>query len=139
MDHDSPKTGRWHRGAKPVIYASLEPALAALEALAHAKRPLPTLALLKLRLRNVDHRTVRGLPPNWRHAKHITRRIGEDWLARGREGALFVPSALCTVASNVLIASDRVHAGDLVVRRVETFRFDKRLLAGLKPASWVDR
>lgn len=133
MPRRTPDSGRWHRGDKPVIYASLDPALAALEALAHLTAPLQPHALLKLHLRGVKIDGPPRLPKRWKHAKHLTRRIGEDWLRDGVGELLRVPSALCVEATNVLIAAERLQPGMLRVQRVGPFRFDHRLIAGLKP------
>jgi RES domain-containing protein len=137
MHRRSPESGRWHRGDKPILYASLDPALAVLEALAHLKQPLKAHVLLRLRLRGVSIKTLR-LPDGWRSTKRLTRDAGEAWLADRLSQVLQVPSALCTESLNVLIATDLLDAGQLSVTRLRAFRFDARLLAGLKPRNWQE-
>lgn len=101
--------------------------------------PLPPHALLRLTLSGVRSSSIADrLPGDWKQAKHRTRRIGEAWLESGTSAVLLVPSALCPDASNLLIASERLAPGALVVRRLGPFRFDRRLLASLKPAGWRD-
>src|SRR5688572_13496214 len=131
MDRYADKTARWHRGRAPMVYASSTPELAVLEALAHLNAPLVRHALLRLTLRDVRLRHVRALPPDWRARKPLTRDIGDDWLARGREQVMAVPSALCAEAVNLLVASARLGAGQMHCRRMRAFRFDHRLLQGL--------
>lgn len=132
MDRSADKTARWHRGSAPIVYASSTPELAALEALAHLEAPLNPHALVRLTLRYVQLREVRALPPDWKRRKPLTRDLGDDWLARGREHVMAVPSALCAEAVNLLIASERLAAGQMQCRRLRAFRFDHRLLEGLK-------
>lgn len=131
MDRCADKTARWHRGRAPVVYASSTPELAALEALAHLEAPLVPHALLRLTLRNARVRQVRALPADWKARKPLTRDLGDDWLVRGRGQVLAVPSALCAEAVNVLVASERLAAGQMLCRRLGPFRFDLRLLRGL--------
>ena len=114
-----------------MVYASSTPELAVLEALAHLDAPLAPHALLRLMLREVRLRQVRALPPDWKACKPLTRDIGDDWLARGREQVMAVPSALCAEAVNLLVASERLDAGQMQCRRMRAFRFDHRLLQGL--------
>lgn len=124
-------TGRWHRGSKPVIYASTTPELAVLEALAHLERPIRQHWILRLVLRNpVSSSRVRGLPRDWVSRQAATRGIGEQWLAKGRREVLLVPSALCADASNALIACDRLEPRQLSCRALRPFHFDKRLVDG---------
>lgn len=130
MDRSADKTARWHRGAAPIVYASATPELAVLEALAHLEAPLVPHALLRLTLREVRVDDVRGLPPDWKARKPLTRDLGDRWLARGRGHVLAVPSALCAEAVNLLVASARLEAGQMRCRRVRAFRFDRRLLQG---------
>jgi RES domain-containing protein len=134
MDRRADRTARWHRGAAPVVYASSTPELAVLEALAHLEAPMLPHALLRLVLRDVHVRQVRGLPRDWKTRKPLTRDIGDTWLAHGRAQVLSVPSALCAEARNLLVASGRLAAAQMRCQRVRGFRFDPRLLQGLKHA-----
>ena len=130
MDRCADKTARWHRGRAPLVYASSTPELALLEALVHLETPLVPHALLRLTLRNAYVRQLRALPPDWKARKPLTRDIGDDWLARGHGQVLAVPSALCAEAVNLLVASERLAAGQMQCRRMRAFRFDARLLRG---------
>src|SRR5688500_3306050 len=86
-------SGRWHRGSKPIIYASTTPELAVLEALAHLERPIRQHWILRLILRKpVSSSHVRRLPRDWVSRQAATREIGERWLASGRRKVLIVPS-----------------------------------------------
>jgi RES domain-containing protein len=125
-------SGRWHRGSKPIIYASTTPELAVLEALAHLERPIRQHWILRLILRKpVSSSHVRRLPRDWVSRQAATREIGERWLASGRRKVLIVPSALCADARNALIACDRLEPRQLSCRAVRPFHFDKRLIDGV--------
>lgn len=131
LERCTESTGRWHRGSKPIIYASATPELAVLEALAHLERPIRQHWLLRLTLREpVSSSRVRGLPSGWVSRQGKTRDIGERWLEKGKETVLIVPSALCADGRNALIASERLKPRQLICRVLRPFVFDKRLIEG---------
>lgn len=125
-------TGRWHRGSRPIIYASTTPELAVLEALAHLDRPIRQHWVMRLSLRKpVSSSRARNLPEGWVRRQAMTHDIGERWLDHGDAVVLIVPSALCADACNALIACDRLASRQLVCRAMRPFAFDKRLIQGV--------
>jgi RES domain-containing protein len=122
------RSGRWHHGCKPVIYAATSPELAMLEALAHLDAPRRIHALARLVLRDGWTVRARGLPSGWPCHQSVTRDAGDAWLAQGRADVLLVPSALCTAAMNALVATARLGPGRLQAHIVHRFRFDPRLV-----------
>lgn len=132
VDRHAEASGRWHRGRKPIIYASTTPELAVLEALAHLDAPVKPHWLIRVRLSSPSIVPVAALPPHWPRARPVTRRIGEAWLGRGRAQVMLVPSVLSMESSNALIASARLRPRQLRCDKIRRFRFDPRLLDGIR-------
>ena len=132
VDRFAEASGRWHRGSRPIIYASWTPELAVLEALAHLSAPIKPHWLIRLRLSAPRVEPVRSLPARWTRSKAATRRIGESWLAAGRSQVLLVPSVLCTESANALLATERMRPRQLRCDRIRRFGFDSRLTDGVR-------
>jgi RES domain-containing protein len=133
VDRVTAASGRWHRGAQPVVYASTTPELAALEALAHLELPAKPHWLIRLRLsRPLRTARVRGLREGWKQRQAETREIGHRWLETSRSAVLYVPSALVHEGINALIASEALQPRQLTAQAVRRFRFDRRLVQGAK-------
>jgi RES domain-containing protein len=136
VDRVTAASGRWHRGAQPIVYASTTPELAALEALAHLRLPAQPHWLIRLRLAHpLRTARVRGLSEGWKQRQAETRDIGQRWLESGRSSLLYVPSALVPEGVNALIASEALQSRQLRAQAVRRFRFDRRLVRGAKPRS----
>lgn len=125
------EAGRWHYAGDRVLYASDSPALALLEALVHHSAGDGPYWLYRLTGPAIAVRRVhrRELPEDWRHRPVCTRAIGRRWLQGGRSGLLYVPSAACPEACNLLINPDLLHPPQWRMRRLRRLRFDRRLLS----------
>ena len=129
--------GRWHTlhpGPQPrrVIYAASSRALAQLEKRVHANGVAPVYqALFSLTLPaslKVAHARAEGLPPTWRDDLASSQTVGNAWLDRGDQLALWLPSFVEPDEDNILINPDhpRIREIRLVIER-EPFEFDPRL------------
>jgi RES domain-containing protein len=125
--------GRWNSPGRPMVYASLNLSLAALETLAHAERRRFERDYLAYEVR-VPHALVlelrdEDLPHDWRARPTSVgaRAVGDAWLAQRASVALSVPSVLVPQERNLLL--DPVHPRFAGVRigPPQRFRFDDRL------------
>jgi RES domain-containing protein len=127
------EAGRWHRAGEPMVYASLSPPLAALEALAQRDngdeaRQLHRLAAIELP--PGPRRVLRAadLPRHWLEDECRSRAFGSAWIAGRRSALLFVPSVLVPHAYNALInAAHPDWQPDRLAACEWPFRFDRRL------------
>jgi RES domain-containing protein len=127
------EAGRWHHAGEPMVYASLSPPLAALEALAQRDngreaRQRHRLACIglppgpRLVLRAAD------LPANWLDDEARTRDFGSGWIAGRTSALLFVPSVLVPHAYNALINTAHPDWQPQTLKAREwPFCFDRRL------------
>jgi RES domain-containing protein len=128
--------GRWNSEGIPVVYASSTLSLAALEYLVHVDvEDVPAdLCALKLDVPDdapVEAVEVSSLPDDWNrvedHPDCLAR--GDDWARRGAALALRVPSAVIPAETNVLLNPRHPDMARVRVVSIETFAFDRRLLA----------
>ncbi len=129
--------GRWHSpdtGPRPrrVVYAAASRALAQLEKRVHAHRGQPVdQALYRLslpRTLTVRHAANLGLPANWRADEGACRAFGDAWLDAAAELALWVPSYVEPLESNLIVNPLHPRAGEIVVAvERDPFVFDPRL------------
>jgi len=123
--------GRWTTPGVPAAYASLSPAGAVLEFLAHLDGEKPVdLVLVKARTpaRNVAMAT--SLPEHWRETPYRddVREYGDAWIASGEALALNLPSVLCERSRNLLVNPEHENISQLLVESTEAFTLDPRLL-----------
>jgi RES domain-containing protein len=73
---------------------------------------------------------VGTLPSNWRDIPNhpACRAVGDDWLQRGTQAILGVPSAVVPEELNYLINPAHPDAALVKVVRARAFSFDERLL-----------
>jgi RES domain-containing protein len=99
--------GRWSQPGEPMIYASLSPALAVLEALAHRDgsdlSETHHLACIEAPRAPRLVLDAAALPSEWLQQGDRTRAIGSAWLQSRASVLLFVPSALVPDDYNVLV------------------------------------
>jgi RES domain-containing protein len=123
--------GRWTSEGVPAIYASMSPAGAVLEFIAHADGEKPIdLVLLKGRMPGRNVVTASALPAQWRETPYRddVREYGNAWIAAGESLALSLPSVLCEQSRNLLINPGHENITQLIVEGAEPFTLDKRLL-----------
>lgn len=123
--------GRWTSGAAPsCVYASLSPAGAMLEFVAHLEgRTPPALMLAVARIPAADMLVQGELREDWKQRPYRAdvQAIGDVWLRGGKSLALRVPSALCPGECNVLINPAHARFVHLDVVRVEPMAMDERI------------
>lgn len=122
--------GRWSPPGKPCVYASLSPAAAMLEYLAHLEGEPPEE--LMLAVATVPPGTVlseTNEPSTWQELpyRHEVQQVGAAWLESGRSLALRVPSALCNGENNVLLNPAHEGFAGLQLQELRPTRVDPRL------------
>ena len=128
--HPSETGGRWSPPGTPCVYASLSPAGALLEYLAHLEGEPPEGLLLAVAEAPAGATlSETNEPSTWRELPYRTevQQVGGEWLASGRSLALRVPSAITEGECNVLL--NPAHAGFAAVqlRELRPMRIDPRL------------
>jgi RES domain-containing protein len=128
--------GRWNSEGIPVVYASSTLSLAALEYLVHVDvEDVPAdLCALEIDVPDdapAEEVALSSLPDDWNrvedHPDCLAR--GDDWARRGAALALRVPSAIIPAETNVLLSPRHPQMERVRVVSIETFAFDRRLLA----------
>lgn len=128
--------GRWNPKGLRVVYCASSLSLACMETLVHIPSPrrLEKRVYFQIEVPDkfLDRVDVAMLPRNWRrHPAHdATRRIGAEWLRKGKRAALMVPSALLPDWSESNLLINPLHA-DFDLRWVQgpsDFVYDSRLV-----------
>ena len=122
--------GRWSPPGKRCVYASLSPASALLEYMAHLEGQPPEQ--LMLAVATVPPGTVlsnTNEPSTWSELpyRHEVQQVGAGWLESGRSLALRVPSALCSGENNVLLNPDHPGFAGLQLQELRPVSIDPRL------------
>ncbi len=128
--------GRWNHKNIPVIYASENRSLAAVELLVHVSLfpILPnnlSIACLDIPDGIVAERiSVGDLPDNWRAypAPPELADLGSEWAMAMRSLLLRVPSVVVVDEFNVIINPKHPDMRRVAISRVESFAFDRRLV-----------
>lgn len=127
---------RWNEAGHPVIYAAINPSLAALETLAQLRSPERfgerTVILFQFDgdVEEVSLEQVVRLREDSpaEDPEMLTRQFGSQWLREKRSLALLVPSFVMPFDRNVLVNPLHQDAGTLQVIKKELLRLDARLL-----------
>lgn len=130
---DNQSGGRWTSPGIPAVYASMSPAGAILEFLAHLDGEKPVdLVLVKARMPGRSVTRATSLPAQWRERPYRddVREYGNAWIASRTSLALDLPSVLCEQSRNLLINPEHDDIGQLKVDSLEAFTLDRRLLRG---------
>jgi RES domain-containing protein len=127
-------SGRWHSKGHPVVYCTLNPATALLEALVHMEidaedRPerFQVLRIEGLDTLSAEEIKSGTLPSNWAADITFTQNVGDDWLSRTGSLLLKVPSVLVPETWNVLVNPQHAEAKLLKVMKRYEHPFDARL------------
>ncbi len=126
--------GRWNTKGHPVVYASENLSLAALETFVHVPpKDIPT-DLISLKGTLPDKLTVvqikeSDLAKNWRDypAPPELQAIGNNWIVDCASLILIVPSAINPMESNLLVNPAHPDFKKLKVSGGEPFEFDPRM------------
>lgn len=97
--------GRWHHPGKPIIYTASSLALATLEILVHINRSLKIEPYVSWIIDVPESviATPSALPANWALDLEATRSFGDEWLAKGADVAIRVPSVIVKTEDNILL------------------------------------
>ena len=122
--------GRWTPPGTACVYASLTPATALLEYLAHLEGKTPEKLLLAVGA--IPAASVLGevnAPSSWceRPYRDEVQRVGADWIDSNRSLALCVPSALCKDENNVLLNPQHPGFAALQLLALRPLEVDERL------------
>jgi RES domain-containing protein len=122
--------GRWSPPGRACVYASLTPAGALLEYLAHGDGcPPEGLLLATAELPAGTTLAECNEPSTWRDLPYRpeVQQVGAAWLGSGRSLALRVPSALVDGEVNVLLDPDHPGYAAMRVQSLARLRMDPRL------------
>ena len=127
--------GRWTSEGTPAVYASLTPAGALLEYLAHCDgRPPQHAYLAKAHVPRDRIWVAHAYPSTWRDQPYRSevQQVGDAWSRSHQSLAAQVPSALCDEACNIVITPEHVDAPLIQGLHVARMPIDARLrrLAG---------
>jgi RES domain-containing protein len=122
--------GRWTPPGVDCVYASLSPATALLEYLAHLEGRTPDTLLLAVG--TIPERSVISEinePSTWCELPYRTevQQVGASWVAAGTSLGMRVPSALCQGECNVLLNSAHADFAHLQLVALRPLRIDERI------------
>lgn len=124
--------GRWNNPGRPVLYTSLDPALAVLETRVPLDLPFDLLpdsyVLMQIDTHDLPVEQM-DLPKD----PEACRRAGDLWLQERRTPLLEVPSVIIPASHNLLINPRHPDAGVVSMIAVEPYSFDERLWANGLP------
>jgi RES domain-containing protein len=126
--------GRWNRRGTAVVYTSATLSLAALEYFVNlevSEAPDDLVSIFADVPDDTPMATVelRDLPRNWRRyppPESLTD-IGTEWVTRGREAVLCVPSAVVPLERNYLLNPSHAAFGKILFGPPQPFSLDPRL------------
>ena len=120
--------GRWHHAGRPIVYATENLALAVLEVRVRAKEPPLDYVATEIEIPDAGILKPAGLPLDWKDRVEWTRAAGDAWLESAASIALAVPSAVVAGCWNYLLNPSHRSFDEVILKRVEPFDFDIRLL-----------
>lgn len=122
--------GRWNSPGKAVIYAAENNVLAALEV--SLRIPLEFISkdyvMVPIELPDAVPIYKPKLSKNWHLNVDVTRSIGNDFLRKGKDLIMKVPSALVSDSFNYLVNPNHPIAKKIKLQEPRTILFDKRLM-----------
>ena len=125
--------GRWHSRGRPVVYLAESQPGALLEVLVHIEvtrvEDLPTHYTLLKVVGDAPVTNCPTLPDNWVENPAVTRRVGDEWLAKGETCLLRVPSAIIPGVWNLLLNPLHAEAGGFRIEEAMRVPFDRRLFS----------
>jgi len=126
--------GRWNSAGVPVVYASRNLSMAALEKLVHLPTPPPSkLLLIAFAIRfgdvPVEIFPVKHLPKGWNRKPPFaaSQTIGDRWFEERRSAILQLPSVIIPSEANFLFNPAHPDFQRIVIASPRGFAFDPRL------------
>jgi len=123
-------SARWTPGGVPCVYASLSPATAMLEYLAHLEGRTPKQLLLAVgAIPAASVLSEINEPSTWCDTPYRSevQQVGLSWLKSGRSLALQVPSAICRDECNLLLNPEHQGYAALQLLALRPLSIDERL------------
>jgi RES domain-containing protein len=127
-------SGCWHTKGHSVVYCTLNPATALLEALVHIEidsddRPerFQVLRIEGPDSLSIETIEVGSLPSDWAQDITSTQSIGDHWLSEKRSLLLQVPTLLVPETWNLLVNPQHPEANLLKIAMTYEHAFDARL------------
>jgi len=123
-------SARWTPAGTPCVYASLSPATAMLEYLAHLEGRTPSQLLLAVgAIPAASILSEINEPSTWCDMPYRpeVQQVGLSWLKSGRSLALQVPSAICRDECNLLLNPEHEGYAALQLLALRPLSIDERL------------
>ncbi len=130
---------RWHSAGRRIVYLAESPAGAIVEVLVHLELKeddLPrSYTLLRVAVPEGMVIESLGVPLGdaWKEDHALSRRIGDEWLAKGTSALARVPSAILPNTFNLLLNPIHRDAERVAIVQSTRAMFDLRLLKHLRP------
>jgi RES domain-containing protein len=122
--------GRWNSPGLSIVYTASTLALAILETRVHLRRMPVDYVRLTIEIPDIffhpNEVDVRGLDPEWRLDRALTRRIGDEHFSNTPLVPLKVPSVVVDTEWNILFSRDYASANVSIVGE-EPVTLDPRL------------
>ena len=123
--------GRWNSKGKPMVYTASCGALATVEYLAHLSFLPSSLMMMYIDIPDtLKIEKVKSVPAD----PAAFLQIGNEWLDSKSTSILEVPSVLVPNQKNYLINPQHPLLAAIVIREVNPFAFDSRLLSSIAPS-----
>ena len=129
---------RWHNAGRRIVYLAESPAGAFVEVLVHLEleeEELPqSYTLLRVTV-PTNVATERITVPDgeaWKVDHHLSRQLGDAWLASGKTALAQVPSAILPNTTNLLLNPRHPDAVSIQIAESTRAQFDPRLLKHLR-------
>lgn len=125
--------GRWNEQGTAVVYFASSRAMAIMELLIHLNgddldRDF-SLAAFEVPDDKIEQVAIKDLPENWKEyeAESFLKAIGHQFIAKGNQLVLKVPSVLVEEENNILMNPNHTDANKVKLISKRVFRFDRRL------------
>lgn len=126
--------GRWNPIGIPALYCGTSISLCSLEKFVNiGAGPFPPLVLVAVDIPDSSALytpTVAELPIGWdaMPTSASARKFGGEWLAKGRELGMVVPSAIVPEERNVVLNTRHADFARVALTVVRPFTFDRRMI-----------
>lgn len=125
--------GRWNSAGTPLVYSSVNIALAALETLSYLRvAGLPfNRFLVRLDIPDevwAQRKILDSLPGGWDAIPSglTGKRVGDTWVANCTSAILVVPSVIITDEQNILVNPAHPASANIVATTIKRFVYDPR-------------
>ncbi len=132
--------GRWNSAGVPVVYASRNLSMAALEKFVHFPSPLPArlqFVAFALYFEDVEVEIFprKRLPKGWnlKPPGPVSQAIGDAWFHARRTAVLQLPSVIIPEEANFLLNPQHPDFPRIRIAPAQPFSFDPRLKVGGAP------